>query len=195
MTTPRSRRTGLTRASTRGGFLGRSSGVQAAPPLTQKLHCACACACDTCMCMPCVHVLVCANSLYVAMQCTCMHTTHAGVATDKPQAPVAKRRAAVPSRAPGPPSASAGAPQPPQPAQPSATELRAASGDGRCLGSVPRVPLTKEQALQQAHAEGLTLRKVDNKSGYANVSVDTRGRAKPYMAQLKRRGSRRRQRG
>ena len=122
-------------------------------------------------------------------KCTCMHTAHAGVATDKSQAPVAKKRAAVPSRAPGPPSASAGAPQPPQPAQPSATELRAASGDGRCLGSVPRVPLTKEQALQQAHAEGLTLRKVDNKSGYANVSVDTRGRAKPYMAQLKRRGS------
>ena len=28
-----------------------------------------------------------------------------------------------------------------------------------------------------------------HKSGYANVSVDTRGRAKPYMAQLKRRGS------
>ena len=49
--------------------------------------------------------------------------------------------------------------------------------------------LTSEEAKRQAQAEGLTLRVADNKSGYANVSVDTRGRAKPYMAQLKRRGS------
>ena len=52
----------------------------------------------------------------------------------------------------------------------------------------PRAPLTREQALQQAQAEGITLRKADNSSGYANVSVQP-GRPDPYMAQVTRSGT------
>ena len=48
--------------------------------------------------------------------------------------------------------------------------------------------LTREEALQQAHAEGLTLRRVDTKSGYANVYVH-RGRPyHPYQAKVRRSG-------
>ena len=47
--------------------------------------------------------------------------------------------------------------------------------------------MTREQALQQAQAEGITLRKADSKSGYANVSVLSGShRFKPYMAQVER---------
>jgi hypothetical protein len=45
-------------------------------------------------------------------------------------------------------------------------------------------PLTSEEALRQAQAEGLLVPK--NKTGYFGVTVDKRGRAKPYKAQLKR---------
>ena len=38
-------------------------------------------------------------------------------------------------------------------------------------------PLTREQALLQAQAEGLTLIKADTKSGYAKVCVLSAGRA------------------
>ena len=48
------------------------------------------------------------------------------------------------------------------------------------------VPLTSQEALQQAQAEGLLVPK--NKTGYFGVTVDKRGRAKPYKAQLKREG-------
>ena len=47
-------------------------------------------------------------------------------------------------------------------------------------------PLTSEEALQQAQAEGLRVAKT--KTGYFGVTVDKRGRAKPYKAQLKREG-------
>ena len=50
----------------------------------------------------------------------------------------------------------------------------------------PPVPLTSQEALQQAQAEGLLVPK--NKTGYFGVTVDKRGRAKPYKAQLKREG-------
>ena len=51
----------------------------------------------------------------------------------------------------------------------------------------PVAPLTREQALQQAQAEGLALRKADSKSGYADVTVHP-GRAKPYRAKVSRSG-------
>ena len=50
-----------------------------------------------------------------------------------------------------------------------------------------RAPLTREQALQQAQAEGLTLRTADTKSGYANVSVRA-GRPEPYQAKVQHNG-------
>ena len=111
------------------------------------------------------------------------YTACAGVAADRSQAPVAKKRAAVPPRAPGPPSTSAGAPPPPPPAEPSATELRAAASPA------PSAPLSKEQALQQARAEGLTLRKSDNTSGYANVCVLSSGPMR-WQASIRRDGRR-----
>ena len=49
-------------------------------------------------------------------------------------------------------------------------------------------PLTSEQALQQAQAEGLTLIKADTKSGYANVSITSGMRVRPYHAQVRRGG-------
>ena len=52
----------------------------------------------------------------------------------------------------------------------------------------PEVSLTREQALQQAQAEGITLRKADNRSGYANVSVRS-GRPNPYRAEVRRGGT------
>ena len=44
--------------------------------------------------------------------------------------------------------------------------------------------MTREQTVQQAEeAEGLTLRKADDKSGYANVGVLS-GRPEPYQAKV-----------
>ena len=43
-------------------------------------------------------------------------------------------------------------------------------------------------ALQQAQAEKLTLLVADNNTGYLNVHLDKRGKAKPYEAQVKRGG-------
>ena len=56
----------------------------------------------------------------------------------------------------------------------------------RAAAALPRTELTKEQVLQQAQAEGITLRKADSKSGYANVSVLSVSplRNKPYLAQV-----------
>ena len=49
------------------------------------------------------------------------------------------------------------------------------------------VPLTSEEARQQAEAERLTLRVADNTKGYFGVAHQP-GRAKPYMARVKRGG-------
>ena len=49
-------------------------------------------------------------------------------------------------------------------------------------------PLTSEEARQQARAEGLTLLKADNKTGYFGVYLDKPGRPKPYEAQVSRGG-------
>ena len=40
----------------------------------------------------------------------------------------------------------------------------------------------------QAEAEGLTLLKADNKTGYFGVHLDQRGTSKPYQAKVKRGG-------
>ena len=47
-------------------------------------------------------------------------------------------------------------------------------------------PVTAEEALRQAEAEGLTLVKADNFSGYKCVSFESRCKAKPYKAQERR---------
>ena len=50
------------------------------------------------------------------------------------------------------------------------------------------VPLTSEEARQQAQAEGLTLRVADNKTGYSGVSFEPRSHSKPHVARVKRGG-------
>ena len=58
----------------------------------------------------------------------------------------------------------------------------------RAAAAEPKARLTKEQALQQAQAEGLALRKADNASGFANVSVLSAFRGRPlksYLAQVR----------
>ena len=52
------------------------------------------------------------------------------------------------------------------------------------------VPLTSEEARQQAQAEGLTLRVADNKAGYLNVYLSNPGQPKPYEARVSRGGTR-----
>ena len=51
----------------------------------------------------------------------------------------------------------------------------------------PVPPLSSEEALQQAQAEGLALRVSGNKVGYFGVCLKS-GRAKPYAARVKRGG-------
>ena len=54
------------------------------------------------------------------------------------------------------------------------------------LGPKPyRAPLTSEEARQQAQAEGLTLIKAENKTGYFGVRHH-RGKPKPYEARVMR---------
>ena len=51
------------------------------------------------------------------------------------------------------------------------------------------MPLTSEEARQQAQAEGLTLRAVaDNKAGYFGVSLNNPDCPKPYQAHVRRGG-------
>ena len=49
-------------------------------------------------------------------------------------------------------------------------------------------PLTSEEARQQARAEGLTLLKADNKTGYFGVHLIKPGQPKPYQAKVRRGG-------
>ena len=60
----------------------------------------------------------------------------------------------------------------------------------RASAAPPPAPLTSEEVRQQAEAEGLTLLKADNKTGYYGVHHHKPGTAKPYQAQLKRGGNR-----
>ena len=48
------------------------------------------------------------------------------------------------------------------------------------------MPLTSEEALQQAQAEELTLLVAKGKKGYFGVGLDKPGRPKPYSARVKR---------
>ena len=58
------------------------------------------------------------------------------------------------------------------------------------IGSAPApAPLTAEEALRQAEAEGLTLvRSEGSSTGYRGVSFDSRGRSKPFEANVRRGG-------
>ena len=49
-------------------------------------------------------------------------------------------------------------------------------------------PLTSEEALQLAEAEGLTLLKAKNKAGYFGVSLNNPGLSRPYAALVQRDG-------
>ena len=49
------------------------------------------------------------------------------------------------------------------------------------------MPLTAEEARQQAQAEGLTLRVAENTAGYFGVHHQA-GKPKPYQAKVKRSG-------
>ena len=51
----------------------------------------------------------------------------------------------------------------------------------------PAPPLTSEEARQQARAEGLTLLKADNKTGYFGVHYQP-GRSKPFLTRVWRDG-------
>jgi hypothetical protein len=53
----------------------------------------------------------------------------------------------------------------------------------------PAPPLTSEEVRQQAQAEGLTLLKADNKTGYFGVHLVHPGKPKPYQAQVWRGGN------
>ena len=50
------------------------------------------------------------------------------------------------------------------------------------------VPLTSEEARQQAQAEGLTLLVAKNKTGYFGVNLDKRTKANPYEVRMRRGG-------
>ena len=50
------------------------------------------------------------------------------------------------------------------------------------------VPLTSEEARQQAQAERLTLVVAENKAGYFGVNLNNPGKPKPYQAKVKRGG-------
>ena len=67
----------------------------------------------------------------------------------------------------------------------------ARSPEGRLAAgrAAAAVPLTSEEARQQAQAEGLTLRVADNKAGYFGVHLDSRpSQSKPYQARVWRGG-------
>ena len=66
----------------------------------------------------------------------------------------------------------------------------ARSPEGQAAAQRPAaaLPLTREEARQQAHAEGLTLVVAESKTGYHGVRLDKRGRDKPYQVLVKRGG-------
>ena len=66
------------------------------------------------------------------------------------------------------------------------TEQQAQAQVGVATAAQPSAQLTREQALQQAQAEGLTLRKAHNTSGHVGVSAT--GRVHRYLARVHRSG-------
>ena len=66
----------------------------------------------------------------------------------------------------------------------------ARSPEGQEAAKRPAVaaPLSSEEALQQAQAEGLVLRVAESGRGYFGVHLANPGKAKPYKAQVSRGG-------
>ena len=52
----------------------------------------------------------------------------------------------------------------------------------------PMPPMTADEALAQAEAEGLTLARSDNQSGFRHVAVRPENKARPYEASVTRDG-------
>ena len=65
---------------------------------------------------------------------------------------------------------------------------RSPEGQAAANQAAAAPPLTSEEARQQAQAEGLTLLKADNKTGYFGVNLNNPGKAKPYVARVRRCG-------
>jgi len=66
---------------------------------------------------------------------------------------------------------------------------RSPEGKEAAKRAAAAVPLTSEEARQQARAEGLTLLKADNKTGYFCMYLDKPGKTKPYLANVRRGGT------
>ena len=66
----------------------------------------------------------------------------------------------------------------------------ARSPEGQAAAKRPAAaaPLTSEEARKQARAEGLTLLKADNKTGYFGVHINQTSKHKTYWAQVRRGG-------
>ena len=64
---------------------------------------------------------------------------------------------------------------------------RSPEGQAAAQRAAP-APLTSEEALQQAQAEGLTLRVANNKTGYFGVKFNSSSQTNPYQAQVRRGG-------
>eukprot|EP00964_Phaeocystis_antarctica_P121242 scaffold84926_cov82-Phaeocystis_antarctica.AAC.1 len=65
---------------------------------------------------------------------------------------------------------------------------RAPEGQAAAERAAAALPLTSEEARQQAQAEGLTLRVADNGTGYFGVSLNSSSKIKPYQAKVRRGG-------
>eukprot|EP00964_Phaeocystis_antarctica_P049778 scaffold28833_cov54-Phaeocystis_antarctica.AAC.2 len=65
---------------------------------------------------------------------------------------------------------------------------RTPEGQAAAEKAAAAVPLTSEEARQQAQAEGLTLRVAGNKAGYFGVCLNKSSKSKPFTAQVRRGG-------
>ena len=65
---------------------------------------------------------------------------------------------------------------------------RTPEGQAAAKRAAAAPPLTSEEARQQAQAEGLTLPKAENKTGYYGVHLKSLGKSKPYQARVTRDG-------
>ena len=69
-------------------------------------------------------------------------------------------------------------------------EAQAAAAAAQAAAAAPPAPppMRAEKALRLAKAEGLALLRSDNSVGYKGVAFSSRGKSKPYMAQVRRGG-------
>ena len=65
---------------------------------------------------------------------------------------------------------------------------RSPEGQKAAERAAAALPLTSEEALQQAQAEGLVLRVAKNGTGYLGVHLTKPGLPKPYQAHVRRGG-------